>query len=259
MNPFYIIGQKEWTQLIREAKIIWMPLAFMFLGAAQPVLIYFLPSILEAAGGGQGITIDSSVADQTGGQVLAAALASQFDQLGVIIIVVSAMGIIQADKVSGMLAFILTKPVSIGAYIGGKMIAGYLAAALSVSCGFVVAFLYTNYLFMPVPFGNTLTALLLYLVWVLFIVSFTAMVSALFNGQGIIALISIAFLLACRITAGMHPILDWFNPASLSFQAAEILASGSAGGNLLVSMATVMVWIFFTVTVSYKRISQKKF
>lgn len=259
MNPFYIIGQKEWTQLIREAKMIWMPLAFMFLGAAQPVLIYFLPSILKAAGGGQGITIDSSIADQTGGQVLGAALASQFDQLGVIIIVISTMGIIQADKVSGMLAFILTKPVSIGAYLGGKMIAGYLAAALSVTCGFVVAFLYTNYLFIPVSWGNALQALLIYLVWMLFIVSFTTMISTLFNGQGIIALISIAFLLACRITVGMHPVLDWFNPASLSLQAAEILASGYAGADLLISTATVMVWIFFTVTVSYKWISQKKF
>lgn len=48
----------------RDFKVIWLPVVFIFLGATQPVVTHYLPSILEALGGGQGITIDSSMAAQ---------------------------------------------------------------------------------------------------------------------------------------------------------------------------------------------------
>ncbi|WNS78239.1 ABC transporter permease subunit [Domibacillus sp. DTU_2020_1001157_1_SI_ALB_TIR_016] len=259
MNAFYVIWHKEWIQLIREAKIIWMPLAFMGLGTAQPVLLFFLPSILEAVGGGQGITIDPAMTHQSGDEVLAGTLASQFDQMGLIIIVVSTMGIIQADKVSGMLKFILTKPVTVGAYIGGKIAAGCSTAALSVAAGFAVSFIYTDYLFTDISFRTALPALLLYLLWVFFIVSFTAMVSTLFNGQAVIALISIACLLAFRILAGLHPMLGWLNPASASLQAIELLSSHLNKAEMFKGIAATVVWIIITVAFSYKWIVKKRF
>lgn len=72
-----------------------------------------------------------------------------------------------------------------------------------------------------------ITGLLFYLIWVLFIVSFTIMISAIFQTQGIIALISIVFLLACRIIVGLNPIIDQVNPASMSKHAMEMLVTGS--------------------------------
>ena len=38
--------------MLRDFKIIWLPIV-LFLGATQPIVTYYLPSILEALGGGQ--------------------------------------------------------------------------------------------------------------------------------------------------------------------------------------------------------------
>lgn len=121
MTPFSILTKKEYVQMFRDFKVIWLPLAFMFLGATQPVVTYYLPSILASLGGNQGITIDPLMIQQDGAQVMAATLGSQFDQLGIMIVVISMMGIIQSDKANGMLDFILTRPVKVGSYIGGKL------------------------------------------------------------------------------------------------------------------------------------------
>lgn len=57
------------------------------------------------------------------------------------------------------------------------------------------------------------------------------MISAIFHSQGIIALISIAFLLACRIIVGLIPIVDQVNPASMSKHAMETLVTGGSECN----------------------------
>src|SRR5699024_12595357 len=114
MNSFVVLMKKEMLQFVRELKVFWLPLVFIFLGIMQPVLSYYLPSILKAFGGEQGIIIDPSMTPQEGGQILASTLGSQFNQVGVIILVVTMMRVIQSDKANGMLAFILTRHVKIG-------------------------------------------------------------------------------------------------------------------------------------------------
>ncbi len=141
MNNSIVLIEKECVQMLRDFKIIWLPIVFIFLGATQPIVTHYLPSILEALGGGQGITIDSSMATQKGGEVLASTLGSQFDQLGLMILVISMMGAIQTDKANGMLAFILTRPVTVPSYVGGKIVSNYLMVAFSVTIGFVTSYI----------------------------------------------------------------------------------------------------------------------
>ncbi|WP_071459562.1 ABC transporter permease subunit [Bacillus massilinigeriensis] len=259
MNSLLVLINKELVQMKRDYKIIWLPLVFIFLGATQPVVMYYLPAIIKAIGGGQGITIDSSMVQQEGGQIMAATLGSQFDQLGMMIIIVSVMGVIQTDKESGMLAFILTRPVSVAAYIWGKVISNYIIIILSVSCGFIVAFLYARYLFSSVQLTSVLASLFIYFVWVLFMVTFTSMISTIFNSQGIIALISIVFLLLNRMLVGVHPVLDMLNPAGMSNHAMELLSTGSAVNSLYGNLLITMLWVLVTLGISYYWITQKKF
>ena len=259
MNNLIVLTKKEFVQMVRDFKVIWLPIVFIFLGLTQPVVTYYLPSILEALGGGQGITIDPIMTAQKGGEVLASTLGSQFDQLGLIILAISMMGIIQTDKVNGMLAFILTRPVTVVSYIGGKMISNYLLAAFSVAIGYFASYLYVNYLFTNVPFSHMITGLLFYVVWVLFIVSFTTMISAIFHSQGIIALISLVFLIGCRIIVGLNPIIDQVNPASMSKHAMETLITGSVNSNAVGNVLLTLVGILLTLFVTNYWIGNKKF
>jgi ABC-2 type transport system permease protein len=259
MNHFTVLAKKEFVQMVREYKVIWLPLVFIFLGITQPVVSYYLPSILEALGGGQGITIDPSMAAQKGGEVLASTLGSQFDQLGVMIIIVSMMGVVQSDKANGMLAFILTRPVTVGSYISGKIISNYLFVACSVALGYFVSYLYAYLLFTNVNFVGLLIALLFYLLWVLFIVSFTTMISTIFNSQGIIALISIVFLLCCRIIVGLSPVIDNVNPASMSKYAMEVLIVGTVNTDVIWSVLATLILTSITIIVTNIWIAKKKF
>ncbi|PEJ56825.1 hypothetical protein CN540_29405 [Bacillus toyonensis] len=259
MNNLIVLIKKEYVQMLRDFKVIWLPVVFIFLGATQPVVTHYLPSILEALGGGQGITIDSSMTAQKGGEVLASTLGSQFDQLGLMILVISMMGIIQTDKANGMLAFILTRPVTVTSYIVGKIVSNYLMAAFSVTIGYFTSYLYVNYLFTAVPFSYMITGLIFYLIWVLFIVSFTTMISAIFHSQGIIALISIGFLIGCRIIVGLSPIMDPVNPASMSKHAMETLVKGLVNSNAIGNVLLTIVSILLTLFVTNYWIANKKF
>ncbi|ASS94071.1 ABC transporter permease [Peribacillus simplex] len=258
MNNFSVLAKKEFIQMVREFKVIWLPLVFILLGITQPVVSYYLPSILEALGGGQGITIDPSMAAQKGGEVLASTLGSQFDQLGVMIIIVSMMGVVQSDKANGMLAFILTRPVTVGSYISGKIISNYLFVACSVALGYLVSYLYVVFLFTSVDFADLILALLFYLLWILFIVSFTTMISTIFNSQGIIALISIVFLLGCRII-GLSPVIDNVNPASMSKYAMEVLILGTVNSQAIWGALAALALTAVTISVTNLWISKKKF
>ncbi|MGE7765303.1 ABC transporter permease [Peribacillus sp. NPDC096540] len=259
MNNFTVLAKKEFVQMVREFKVIWLPLVFIFLGLTQPVVSYYLPSILKALGGGQGITIDPGMAAQKGGEVLASTLGSQFDQLGVMIIIVSMMGVVQSDKANGMLAFILSRPVTVGSYISGKVISNYLFVACSVVLGYLVSYLYVILLFTSVDFVDLILALLFYLMWILFIVSFTTMISTIFNSQGIIALISIVFLLGCRIVVGLSPVIDNVNPASMSKHAMEVLILGTVNTDVIWSVLSTIVLTALTILVTNIWISKKKF
>jgi ABC-2 type transport system permease protein len=259
MNNFIVLIKKEFVQMVREFKVIWLPIVFIFLGITQPIVTHFLPAILGAVGGGQGITIDPSMTAQKGGEVLASTLGSQFDQLGLMILAISMMGIIQTDKANGMLAFILTRPVTVLSYIAGKIASNYWIAAFSAAIGYFASYLYVNYLFTDVPFSHMILALLFYLVWVLFIVSFTTMISTIFNSQGIIALISIVFLLGCRIIVGLIPLIDFVNPASMSKHAMVVLVTGSADAKAIENALVTIIWIVLILFVTNYWIANKKF
>ncbi|MDM5154297.1 ABC transporter permease subunit [Bacillus sp. DX1.1] len=259
MNNFTVLTKKEFVQMIREFKVFWLPMVFIFLGITQPVVSYYLPTILKALGGGQGITIDPSMAAQKGGEILASTVGSQFDQLGIMIIAISMMGVIQGDKANGMLAFILTRPVTVVSYISGKIISNYIFIACSVTLGYFSSYLYINMLFTNVNFVDMIIALLFYLLWVLFMVSFTTMISTVFNTAGVIALISIVFLLGCRIVVGLSPIIDFINPASMSKNAMEVLTIGTVNTNAIWNVCMTLVCIVLTILVTKFWIANKKF
>lgn len=259
MNQLKIIMKKEFIQMIREYKIVWLPLVFIFLGISQPVVSYYLPTIIESLGGQQGITIDSDLAVQQGSEVLATTIGSQFDQLGIIIIVVSMMGVVQLEKTNGMLAFILTRLNQSSTYISGKVISNYVFIALSVIIGYIASYLYVYFLFSSIPISTLISALFFYLLWVLFMVSFTTMISTIFNSQGVIALISIAVLLLIRVLVGVSPFLDFLNPASTSGYAVQILMTETVHYSMFwQALPTVMLSILALYIANFW-ISKKKY
>ena len=158
-----------------------------------------------------------------------------------------------------MLAFILTRPVAVRSYVGGKIASNYIFTAFSITVGYLASYLYVNFLFTNVAVSDMLIGLLFYLVWVLFIVSFTTMISTLINSPGLIALISIACLIACRVIVGLSSVIDLVNPASMSMYAMEVLITGSVNSNAIGNLAVTFLCVILAVFVTNYWISNKKF
>lgn len=259
MNTFIALSKKEINQMISEYKIIWLPIVFVLLGLTQPIMMYYLPLILETLGGVEGIIIDPTMTKPMGSEVLASTLNSQFDQLGIIVLVVAVMSVIQSEKANGMLAFILTRPVSISSYIGSKIFTHYLLAVLCIAIGYTVSYGYTAYLFTPIPISQMILAFVLYSIWVLFVITFVAMMSTFFTSPAFIALISIVFLLISRLCAGLNPIIDTFNPASMSLRATSILITGDLGASWTIDIIATLLIIFVMMSIMRYWIAKKKF
>ena len=259
MHAFIALSKKEINQMTKEYKIVWLPIVFILLGLTQPIMTYYLPVILQSAGGVEGIMIDPNMAKPEGGEVLASTLNSQFDQLGIIILVVATMSIIQGEKANGMMAFILTRPVSISSYLNSKIIIHYILAVISIVLGYTMSYGYSAYLFTTVPLTQALWALVFYCVWLLFIITFVAMMSTFFNSPAFIALISIVVLLICRFLAGLHPFIDVVNPASNSLYATNILMTGEMGNWYGINIVVTLLLVLLMIMTMQSFIAKKKF
>lgn len=259
MNAFIELSKKEVHQMAREFKILWLPIVFILLGLTQPIMMYYLPVILQSAGGVQGIIIDPTIAKPVGQEVLASTLNSQFDQLGIIILVVATMSIIQGEKANGMMAFILTRPVSISSYLNSKIIIHYILAVICLALGYAVSYGYSAYLFTTVPLTQAIWAFAFYCVWLLFIITFVAMMSTFFKSTAFIALISIVSLLICRFITGLHPVIDVVNPASNSMYATNILMSGDMGSWYGINIVVTLLLVLLMIVTMQSFIAKKKF
>ncbi len=258
MKNTWTIFKKESRQMGLEYKWVWLPVVFILLGATQPVISYYLPTIFEMMGGEQGITVDPSMLVQDGDTILAATLGSQFDQMGLIIIALSFMGIIQGEKSSGMLSFMMTRPLNLRSYLLGKWVAAFSLIAFSMMSGFGTSMLYSHYLFDGVNVAIGIKAFSIYLVWSMFILSVIMTVSTLLRGSGSVAFVSIVILLSCRMLAGLNPILDLVNPASLSVEAASVLTDSGGMPGILWVFLFAAVWILSLFSMNEWLIKNKK-
>ncbi|WP_155590481.1 ABC transporter permease [Lysinibacillus cavernae] len=259
MNTFLALSKKEITQMTKEYKIVWLPIVYILLGLTQPIMMYFLPAILQSMGGIEGIMIDPSMAKPEGREVLASTLNSQFDQLGIIILAIATMGIIQGEKANGMMAFILTRPVSVSSYINSKILIHFGLAVICITLGYAMSFGYTSYLFTAVPITQAFLALVFYCVWLLFVITFVAMMSTYFNNSAFIALISIVVLFVCRFCAGLHPLIDVINPASNSLYATSILLTGEVEFLYCFNIIVTGLLVLLMVAIMHNFIAKKKF
>jgi len=259
VNTFLALSRKEMNQMTKEYKVVWLPIVYILLGLTQPIMMYFLPAILQSMGGIEGIIIDPTMAKPGGEEVLASTLNSQFDQLGIIILAIATMGIIQGEKANGMMAFILTRPVSISSYLNSKLLTHYVLAVLCITLGYAMSFGYTSYLFTSVPITRALIAFAFYCIWLLFVITFVAMISTFFNSSPFIALISIGVLFICRFCAGLHPFLDVINPASNSLYATTIIMTGDIEKWYSINIIVTLLLVLFMMAIMHHFIAKKKF
>jgi ABC-2 type transport system permease protein len=256
MAKWFVLFRKEWLEMTRNYKIIWIPLTFMLLGLMQPVTSYYMPEIMKSAtnlpkGAVIKIPLPSS------GEVLAQTL-GQLNQMGILILVLAFMGIVSSERRSGMLNAIMVKPVHYASYITAKWLSAILLSLVAVFLGLLAAWYYTNLLIGDFAFVKLIQGTSLYLVWIIFIVTVTVFLSSLLKSSGLVATFSLLLsIILSLVTSLLEKWMEW-SPAMLTSAASEFLINGKVEGPLYLPLIVTGLLVLILLYLEASQASRRK-
>ncbi|GIP46251.1 membrane protein [Paenibacillus sp. J45TS6] len=258
MRQFLLFFRKEMREMGRSYKWLWVPIVFLILGIMQPVVTRFLPEILESAGNmPEGMTITMGL--PTGTEVMAQTL-SQYNSVGLMILVLSIMTMISGERQSGVSQMIFAKPVSYVSYAAAKWASMLSLVTVSFVLGYAGAWYYTVQMIGSVETGAAIKAGLFYLLWLWFAGSLTLLMSSLLNSAAGIAFVSLAVAILLSIASQWLPSFTAYSPGSLPQISMQWLQasdkSTSALGAAILCLICIMV--FFMIAVYQVKIKKSK-
>lgn len=225
MTNFTTLMRTELLEASKEFKFIWLTLLFVILGVTQPLINKYMDVILENLGGAEGITIDPNRAVPNAAEVLLSTVSGQFNQIGLIILIISFMGLIASDRNSGMQDFILTRPVSLRSYLLSKLASHWLISMFCISIGATVSYGYTVFLFGSYSLTNFLLFLIFYSLWILYVVSLTILISTYLKSPILIAITTILVSIFFIVISGFNHLIIQLSPGGILYLAQSRLLS----------------------------------
>ncbi len=242
--------------MTRNFKILWIPLVFILLGIMQPVTSYYLPEIIKAAGElPEGAVFDIPVPSP---QEVIVQTFGQYSQIGVLVLVLAFMGIVAAEKNSGVSDIILVKPVSFANYITAKWVSIILMTVGSFLLGILASWYYTGILIGDIGFGDLMKGSLVYGMWLVFLVTVTLLLSSLFKSNIFVAFMSL--LVAIGLSALTSLLSKWmtWSPARLSTHASKLLLTGSPDKQFALSLMMSILFILILLVSSIYFFAKKE-
>jgi ABC-2 type transport system permease protein len=242
MNQWIILYNKELLGFWRSYKWMWVPIVFILIGMMNPVTTYFMPQLLEANGLAKEVI--QALPVPTGPEIMMKTL-SQYNTLGLLILVLSFMGIVASERQSGAAIMVLVKPVTHLTYITAKWASMLSLTIVSFGLGYIATWYYTGILIGSVPFTQIWQSFLVYSVWLLFVVSITLLYSSLLNSTGGIAFLSLLTLAVFSLSTSLLERYMKWSPGHLSGAAGVLVTKGSLSTNLWlpVSVTTILIMV----------------
>lgn len=256
MSSFMTLLSKEFLGLKRSSKIIWLPVVFMLLSVMQPVTYYFMDDIMKMGGNlPEGAVFEMPL--PSSGEVMASVL-SQLNSIGLLLIVVAVMGTISDERKSGALMMVFTRPVSSFQIVASKTMAHSLLLVASFICGYLLSFYYTILLFSKLPVADVLAGMATYSLYIVFIVSIVVLTSAIFSGNGAIAIINVIFFTALSLAGSYFKDQLAWSPTQLSSYASSMVQGAEIESGLWGSVAFTVILIAVIQLVAARILDKKK-
>ena len=173
---FTVFLKKEIMETLRTTKIIILPALFLFFAILSPLSAKYMNSILAMVGEQQGMIIQ--LPDPTFIQSYEQFFKNLYFMMIVVTILVFA-GIITEEKSKGTAILVLTKCLSRTGFITGKLIAAVSLFTLFYAAATAICVYYTALLFPEFINTGVITALLLYWVFGILMITLTLFSSVL--------------------------------------------------------------------------------
>lgn len=253
MRNILILGKVELLEAVRNIKFVWLAVFFMILGVTQPLIDRYMEVVIENLGGVDGIMMDPNASVPPSNEVLLGTFSGQFNQIGLIVLVISFMGMMVVEKNNGVQSFIFTRPVSSLEYIVSKLFGNWFISMVCISIGSIVSYFYTIYLFDYYPISKFLLFLLFYSLWILFVVSLAVLLSTFIKSSIFIGIMTIILTMIFILLGSMNETLALFLPSGALTLAESQLQNTHS--NLLLMIAPI---IYIVISLYVAKVTIKK-
>jgi ABC-2 type transport system permease protein len=233
--------KKELKEQVKTYRLLIVGGIFLLFGLTTPLLLKFLPQIVELSGQQVPIEIPPPTALQS-----LAEYAGTISQVGVLVAVLIAMGSIANELRSGTAVITLSKPVTRAAFVNAKLIAMSGTFLVSMIAASLVCFGYTVLLIGDADFVPFLWLNLLMGLFLVFCLAVTVLFSSLFKNSLAAGGIALGVLVGQAILSAQPVIGDYF-PGKLLNWGVALLSGGSNAywWALGITVATVIFCLYF--------------
>ena len=220
---FINVFRKEMLEQWRTYRFLIVMAILIIFGMTSPLMAKFLPELLKAIPGATeailAIIPTPTVSDAVGQYV------KNMNQFGILLALLTTMGMVVQEKERGTAAFFLTRPVSRETFLLAKFASQAVTLVIGVSIAAIGCWYYTYILFEPLPWGPFLASNGLMLVAFLVYVALSLLGSAIARSQGIA--VGLAFVALIVMSAlGALPSIGNYFPARLFSWGATMLLGG---------------------------------
>ena len=249
MNGFGVLLRKELREQLRTYKLLIATAVFLVFGLGTPLLIKYTPQLIEMAGEDLVIQMPPPSA-----AMAIAEYASTIGQVGVLVAVLVAMGAVARERSRGTAAMVLSKPVSMGAFVTAKLTAMSATFLVALILGSVACFTYTVLLIEPADISTFLAVNLLVALFLIACLAITLFFSSIFKNQLAAGGIALAIIITQALLTQIPGFGDYL-PARLIVWSADLLKdqAPAAWGAVGVSIALIIACLYFSRLILQRR------
>jgi ABC-2 type transport system permease protein len=235
VTGFGILFKKEWRWQLRTWRLLAVGAVFVIAGASAPLLLHFLPDLIQATGEEMVVQMpDFQAADAV------KAFLDNLGQFGLIAIILAAMGAVSAERSSGTAEMVLSKPVGFGAFIVAKFASLAVTLLVGLIAGAAGAYFYALVLFGAPDVGAFIAGTALMGGYLAVVLAPTLLASSLTRSQllaGVLALVVVIVLGVLGAIPGARSVL----PSGLTAWANTLVAGhGEAHWGALAVAAAII-------------------
>lgn len=209
-----------WTLLQKELREQWRTHRFLVVGAVlllfgllSPVIAKYTPDLIKALGGSQLAGLENLFPTPTVRDAIQQYV-KNLSQLGVVMALLVPMGAVVQERDRGTAAMLLSKPVSLGAFLTAKFVAIGIVFLCAIALAALGGYYYTGILFQWLDVGRFASLNGLFLLDLLAYMSLTLLASTL--ARSLVAAGGIAFASYMVLwIAGSIPAIGKYLPDAL--------------------------------------------
>jgi ABC-2 type transport system permease protein len=241
MNGFGVLLKKEIKEQLRTHRLLIVAGIFIFFGLATPLLLKYLPEIIQLSGEQVPVSLPAPTPSQS-----LAEYAGTIGQLGILMTVLVAMGMVANELRQGTAVMTLSKPVSRAAYVGAKLAAVSLTFLVSLALASLFCFAYSVWLIGPTVALPFLELNLLLALFLVFCLTITILFSSLFKSSLPAGGLAIGVIIA-QALLGTVPWIGNYFPAKLLTWGTDLVNGGETNywGAVAVTVGLILACSYF--------------